>query len=75
MEDDDEAARLIDAVLNASVRYDVPLYVETHRATIFQDLWRAVQFVARFPELRFNGDFSHWYTGLEMVYGGDRSLC
>ena len=31
---------------------------------------RAVQFVARFPELRFNGDFSHWYTGLEMVYGG-----
>ena len=21
------------------------------------------------PELRFNGDFSHWYTGLEMPYG------
>ena len=70
MEDDDEANRLIDAVLTASVRHDVPLYVETHRATIFQDLWRTVQFVQRFPELRFNGDFSHWYTGLEMVYGG-----
>jgi hypothetical protein len=26
--------------------------------------------VKRFPELRFNGDFSHWYTGSEMVYGG-----
>jgi hypothetical protein len=25
--------------------------------------------VKRFPEVRFNGDFSHWYTGLEMVYG------
>jgi hypothetical protein len=70
MEDDDEAARLIDAVLDASVRCDLPLYVETHRATIFQDMWRTVQFVRRFPELRFNGDFSHWYTGLEMVYGG-----
>jgi sugar phosphate isomerase/epimerase len=70
MEDDDEAGRLIDAVLNASERHAVPLYVETHRATIFQDLWRTVQFVRRFPELRFNGDFSHWYTGLEMVYGG-----
>ena len=70
MEDDDEADRLIDAVLAASARHDVPLYVETHRATIFEDLWRTVQFVRRFPELRFNGDFSHWYTGLEMVYGG-----
>ncbi|MCU1233265.1 MAG: hypothetical protein JWP63_1232 [Candidatus Solibacter sp.] len=70
MEDDAEADRLIDAVLAASERYGIPLYVETHRATIFQDLWRTVQFVVKFPELRFNGDFSHWYTGLEMVYGG-----
>lgn len=70
LEDDDVACRLIEAVLAASDRYRVPLYVETHRATIFQDPWRTVQFVKRFPELRFNGDFSHWYTGLEMVYGG-----
>ena len=70
LEDDDAADRLIEAVLAASDRYRVPLYVETHRATIFQDPWRTVQFVKRFPELRFNGDFSHWYTGLEMVYGG-----
>jgi sugar phosphate isomerase/epimerase len=70
MEDDDEAGRLIDAVLSASGRHEIPLYVETHRATIFQDLWRTVHFVRRFPELRFNGDFSHWYTGQEMVYGG-----
>lgn len=70
MEDDEQSARLIEAVLDASVKHCIPLYVETHRATIFQDLWRTVQFVKRFPELRFNGDFSHWYTGLEMVYGG-----
>jgi sugar phosphate isomerase/epimerase len=70
MEDDDAAFRLIETVIAASDRSRVPLYVETHRATIFQDPWRSVQFVKRFPELRFNGDFSHWYTGLEMVYGG-----
>ena len=70
MEDDAQSARLISAVLDASVKHRIPLYVETHRATIFQDLWRTVEFVKRFPELRFNGDFSHWYTGLEMVYGG-----
>jgi hypothetical protein len=70
MESDDEAARLIEAILWASAAHRIPLYVETHRATIFQDVQRAVSFTQRFPELRFNGDFSHWYTGLEMVYGG-----
>ena len=70
MEDDDEGARLIESVLNASLRHGIPLYVETHRATLFQDLQRTVKFVEQFPELRFNGDFSHWYTGSEMVYGG-----
>ena len=70
MEDNEQAAGLLHAVLAASARYGVPLYVETHRATILQDMWRTVQFVKRFPEIRFNGDFSHWYTGLEMVYGG-----
>ncbi|MGB6431348.1 MAG: hypothetical protein WBF06_12250 [Candidatus Acidiferrales bacterium] len=69
LEDDAEAARLIDAVLNASAKHSIPLYPETHRATIFQDMWRTVQFLRRFPQLRFNGDFSHWYTGSEMVYG------
>ena len=33
-------------------------------------MWRTVGFVRRYPELSFNGDFSHWYAGQEMVYGG-----
>jgi sugar phosphate isomerase/epimerase len=70
MEDDEEAAALISAVLEASEKYSIPLYPETHRATIFQDPWRTLGFLARFPSLEFNGDFSHWYTGTEMVYGG-----
>ncbi len=70
LESDAEAFRLIESVLAASSAHKIPLYVETHRATIFQDMWRTVQFVRQFPEMRFNGDFSHWYTGQEMVYGG-----
>lgn len=69
-ENDDAAAKLIDAVLEASAKHSLPLYPETHRATIFQDPWRTVQFLAKFPNLEFNADFSHWYTGTEMVYGG-----
>ena len=70
MEDEARAGALVEAILAASERHRIPLYVETHRATIFQDTWRTVQIVRRYPQLRFNGDFSHWYTGLEMVYGG-----
>ncbi|QOY85815.1 sugar phosphate isomerase/epimerase [Paludibaculum fermentans] len=70
MESPDEAARLIEAVLTASDRHPIPLFIETHRATIFQDAWRTVDFLARYPQVRINGDFSHWYTGLEFVYGG-----
>lgn len=70
LEDDNEAHRLIESVLAASQRHHVPLYIETHRATVCQDMWRTVNFVQRFPEMRFNGDFSHWYAGQEMVYGG-----
>jgi sugar phosphate isomerase/epimerase len=68
-EDDRVATSLIESVLDASRQFELPLYVETHRATLFQDSWRAVQFVKTYPDLMFNGDFSHWYTGLEMVYG------
>lgn len=70
LEDDEEAARLIESILEAARRWRIPLFIETHRATIFQDMWRTVRFVEKFPEIRINGDFSHWYTGQEMVYGG-----
>jgi hypothetical protein len=69
MENDDEAACLVEEVLEASTAAQIPLYIETHRATITQDIWRTLQLVSRFPEVRFNGDFSHWYTGHDMPSG------
>ncbi len=70
IEDDDEIDRLVEAILRASQRHALPVYIETHRATITQDIWRTVQLTKRFPGIRFNGDLSHYYTGQEMVYGG-----
>ncbi|MDQ8183118.1 hypothetical protein [Pelagicoccus sp. SDUM812005] len=68
-ESDAEIDRLLSKIIETASAYRYPLYLETHRATITQDNWRTVQFTKRFPDIRFNGDFSHWYTGHEMVYG------
>ncbi len=70
IEDDDEVFRLVESILNASEKTRLPIFIETHRATITQDMWRTVQITKQFPEVLFNGDFSHFYCGQEMVYGG-----
>jgi hypothetical protein len=70
IEDDGEVFRFVEAILKASDKHRLPIFIETHRATITQDIWRTVQITKRFPEVRFNGDFSHYYTGQELVYGG-----
>src|SRR5262245_15579322 len=69
IEDDDQADGLVESVLRASEKHQVPIYIETHRATITDDIWRTIRLIRKFPEIRFNGDFSHWYAGHELVYG------
>jgi len=69
IEDDDEVFRLVEAILVASDQHRLPVFIETHRATITQDIWRTVQITRKFPEVRFNADFSHYYCGQELVYG------
>ena len=69
LESEAELYSLVEDIIGATERHGFPLYIETHRATITQDIWRTVQVALKFPEVRFNGDFSHWYTGHEMVYG------
>jgi hypothetical protein len=70
MEGDAEIDALVDAILTASAAHRVPAYVETHRATITQDLWRTCRLTERVPEVRFNADLSHYYCGGEMTYRG-----
>jgi hypothetical protein len=69
LEDDTEVFRLVEAILAVSDKHRLPIFIETHRATITQDLWRTVEITKKFPEVRFNGDFSHYYCGQELVYG------
>lgn len=69
LESDKQTDLLVEYILNSSQKFNFPIYIETHRATVTQDMFRTVELVKRFPEIRFNGDFSHWYTGQEMVYG------
>jgi hypothetical protein len=70
-ESDDTMARLAEAVLEAEATTGHPLHIETHRATMTQDIRRTIDLVGTFPELTFTLDFSHWYTGHEMTYGGE----
>jgi len=69
IEEDDKIFRLVEAILAARERHRLPVFLETHRATITQDIWRTVKIAEKFPEVRFNGDFSHYYCGQELVYG------
>jgi hypothetical protein len=63
MESDAMADDLVEAILQSSDCSGIPIYVETHRASITQDPWRCLRLTERHPRLRFNCDFSHWYTG------------
>lgn len=71
LECDAEMAHLADAVLTAAAISGHALHIETHRATMTQDIRRTLDLVGLFPDLVFTLDFSHWYTGHEMTYGGE----
>ncbi len=43
---------------------DIPMYLEIHRSTATQDIYRTISLAKLYPEIRFVADFSHWYTGL-----------
>lgn len=70
-ETDAEMDALAAAVVEATARTGHALHVETHRGTMTQDIRRTIDLVGRFPDLRLTLDFSHWYTGHEMTYGGE----
>lgn len=70
-ETDTEMDVLAIAVAEAAAATGHPLHIETHRATMTQDIKRTLDLIARVPDLTLTLDFSHWYTGHEMTYGGE----
>lgn len=69
LEEDDDLWRLAEGMLQIAEQERHVLHLETHRATMTQDIRRTLGLIERFPELTFNGDFAHWYTGHELPYG------
>lgn len=45
----------------------LPLFIQTHRGSVTQDLRRTVKVVDRFKKVRFTGDFSHYALAGEMT--------
>ena len=69
LEEDDDLWRLAEGMLQIAEQERHVLHLETHRATMTQDIRRTLGLIERFPELTFNGDFAHWYIGHELPYG------
>lgn len=69
LEDDSDCDRFAEALLTAVQRYRHILLLENHRGSMTQDIRRTLNLIARFPELRFCADFTHWYLGHELALG------
>lgn len=44
----------------------LPLFIETHRGRVTQDLLRTLRVIDRLPRVRFTGDFSHYVVAGEI---------
>lgn len=72
-ESDDTVYHWIENILSFSSK-NIPVLIETHRGTVTQDPFRTLRLIERFPEIRFTGDFSHWYTGTLMANDFDKKI-
>lgn len=62
----EQAVQLLADMAELSRSSSIPVYIETHRGTITQDLLRTVEYVERLPELELTIDFSHYIVAGEM---------
>ena len=69
LEGDEEVRDFAEAIVALSDRHAYPLFLETHRGSMTQDVRRTVELANHIPDLRFTGDLSHWYTGHEFALG------
>jgi len=55
-----ESAELVKGLLERADGAGVPLYIETHRGCVTQDLYRTAQLVDAVPAMKFTLDVSHY---------------
>ena len=64
---DAEALSKLEALYEACDAIGMPLFIETHRGMITQDLLRTIAFARHMPRVRFTLDVSHYVVGGEIV--------
>ncbi|OMF27211.1 xylose isomerase [Paenibacillus sp. FSL H8-0548] len=62
----ESAIELLSGIDALSREAGIPVYIETHRGTITQDLIRMQQFLQSLPELRLTIDYSHYVVAGEL---------
>lgn len=62
----DSAVELLSGIDALSRQAGIPVYVETHRGTITQDLIRTQQFIQALPMLKLTIDYSHYVVAGEL---------
>lgn len=62
----DEAVRLLEGIGRLSDAAGIPVYVETHRGTITQDLIRTAEYVRTLPDMKLTIDYSHYVVAGEL---------
>jgi hypothetical protein len=62
----EEAISLLAGISRLSAEAGIPVYVETHRGTITQDLLRTVDYARRLPQLPLTIDYSHYVVAGEL---------
>ncbi|MHA6482436.1 sugar phosphate isomerase/epimerase family protein [Paenibacillus sp. strain BS8-2] len=70
----DSAIQLLDELVKSSARVGIPMFVETHRGKITQDLLRTLLYLEALPELRLTLDLSHYVLAGEMTMEEDISV-
>jgi sugar phosphate isomerase/epimerase len=64
---DDEIEALVRDLMALSDDVGLPVFVETHRGTVTENLFRVWELVRRVPDVRFCADLSHFAVGSEFT--------
>ncbi|MEJ8544702.1 sugar phosphate isomerase/epimerase [Brevibacillus borstelensis] len=63
----EKALQRLQGIIREGEKQGIPVFVETHRGRITQDLLRTVQYVEALPDLRLTIDLSHYVLAGEML--------